>query len=101
MHFDDFAWLRDAERPVVAPERATILIAQTRDPQGAGAWTLVVGANPATLARDMPSLVAPSNWNAVEGRASAFAPRGGVKSLGEAIHTYFLPTEELTPGNAG
>jgi hypothetical protein len=99
VHLDDFALLRDAERPIEAPQRATILLAQTRDPSGAGAWTLVVAPNAATLARDMPNLVAPSNWNEVEGRASAFAPRSGVTSLGAAIHSYFLPTETLTPGN--
>ncbi len=47
----------------------------------------------------MTSLVAPSNWNEVEGRASAFTPRGGAKSLDYAVHTYFIPTGELTPGN--
>jgi len=99
IHLDDFALLRDAERPIETPQRATLLLAQTRDPSGAGAWTLIVGPNAATLARDMPNLVAPSNWNEVEGRASVFAPRGGVTSLGEAIHFYFLPTESLTPGN--
>ena len=62
-------------------------------------WTLVVGASQGSLARDMTSLVAPSNWNEVEGRASVFTPRSGAKTIDHAVHTYFIPTESLTPGN--
>ena len=47
----------------------------------------------------MTSLVAPSNWNEVEGRAAAFTLRGGAKSIDHAVHTYFIPTESLTPSN--
>ena len=99
VHFDDFAALRDDDRPIQAPERSTLLLAQTRDPQGAGAWTLIVAANTATLARDMVNLVAPSNWNAVQGRASAFSPRGGAAPVAKSIHPYFIPTASLTPVN--
>jgi hypothetical protein len=99
IHRRNFALLRAAERPIEAPERSTILIAQARNPQGFGAWTLVAGASRATLARDMTNLVAPSNWNEVEGRAAAFTPRGGARSVGYAEHTYFIPTDSLTPGN--
>ncbi len=49
------------------------------------------------LARDMTSVVAPSNWNEVEGRASAFTPRGGVKAIDHSENTYFIPTGSLTP----
>ena len=99
IHRGDFALLRDPERPIEAPERATILLAQAHGPQGFDTWTLVVGASPGSLARDMTSLVAPSNWNEVEGRASVFTPRGGAKTIDHAVHTYFIPTESLTPGN--
>ncbi len=99
IHRGDFALLRDPERIIEAPEHATILLAQAHGPSGFDTWTLVVGADQPTLARDMTSLVAPSNWNEVEGRAAAFTLRGGAKSIDHAVHTYFIPTETLTPGN--
>jgi len=100
IHRSDFALLRDPERKIVAPERATLILAQAQGPKGGfDTWTLVVGPDEATLARDMQGLVAPSNWNEVEGRAAAFTPRSGAKSIAPAIHTYFIPTQSLTPGN--
>ena len=47
----------------------------------------------------MRGLVAPANWNAVEGRAAAFKPRGGVVNLTGAPDSYFIVTQPLTPGN--
>ena len=35
----------------------------------------------------------------VEGRAAAFTPRSGAKSIAPAIQTYFIPTQSLTPAN--
>ena len=99
IHRGDFALLREPDLPIQAPERASILLAQAHGPRGFDTWTLVVGASPASLARDMTSLVAPSNWNEVEGRASVFTPRGGARNIDHAVHTYFIPTESLTPGN--
>jgi cellulose synthase operon protein B len=76
------------------------VLAVARGPGGGPpTWTLVVGPDEATLARDMQGLVAPSNWNEVEGRAAAFTPRGGAKTIAHAWQTYFIPTEALTPGN--
>jgi hypothetical protein len=99
IHRDDFALLRAPDEPVEAPERATVLLSQAAPPHGLGAWTLVLGANRASLARDMTGLVAPSNWNEIEGRAAAFTPRGGARSIDPSMHSYFIPTGELTPGN--
>jgi len=99
IHRDDFALLREPDQPIEAPERATVLLSQAAPPHGLGAWTLVLGANRATLARDMTSLVAPSNWNEIEGRAAAFTPRGGARSLDSSTDSYFIPTSGFTPGN--
>ena len=100
IHRSDFALLRDPERKIVAPERATLILAQAQGPRaGFDTWTLVIGPDEATLARDMQGLVAPSNWNEVEGRAAAFTPRSGAKSIAPAIQTYFIPTQSLTPAN--
>jgi hypothetical protein len=99
IHRGDFALLREPDEPIETPERATVLLTQAPPAHGLGAWTLVLGANRATLARDMTSLVAPSNWNEMEGRAAAFTPRGGARSLDASGQSYFIPTEELTPGN--
>lgn len=99
IHRSDFALLREPDEPIEAPERATVLLSQAAPPHGLGAWTLVLGANRATLARDMTGLVAPSNWNEIEGRAAAFTPRGGARSLDSSAQAYFIPTGQLTPGN--
>ena len=100
IHRGDFALLRAPEPKIEAPERATLVLAQAQGPRGGfDTWTLVVGADPTTLARDMQGLAAPSNWNEIEGRAVAFTPRGGAKRLAHAIDAYFIPTETLTPGN--
>jgi hypothetical protein len=100
IHRSDFALLRDPDRKIVAPERATLVLAQAQGPKGGfDTWTLIIGPDEATLARDMQSLVAPSNWNEVEGRAAAFTPRSGARSIAPAVHTYFIPTQTLTPGN--
>jgi hypothetical protein len=99
IHRGDFALLRDPDRPVEAPERATLLLTQAQAPSHSGAWTLVMGADRATLARDMANLVAPSNWNEVEGRASAFTPRNGARSFARATQSFFIPSEEMTPAN--
>ncbi len=99
IHRDDFALLRAPDDPIEAPERATVLLSQAPPPHGLGAWTLVLGASRASLARDMTGLVAPSNWNEIEGRAAAFTPRGGARSIDPSMQSYFIPTGELTPGN--
>jgi hypothetical protein len=99
IHRDDFALLRAPDEPIEAPERATLLLSQAAPLHGLGAWTLVLGANRASLARDMTGLVAPSNWNEIEGRAAAFTPRGGARSIDASMHSYFIPTAEFTPGN--
>jgi hypothetical protein len=99
IHRDDFALLRQPDQPIEAPEHSTILLAQAQGPGGFAAWTLVAGASRAMLARDMTSVVAPSNWNEVEGRASAFTPRNGVKAIDYSQNAYFIPTGSLTPGN--
>jgi hypothetical protein len=100
VHRDDFALFREPEGRIEPPERATLLVAQARGPAGGSeTWTMLVAANKATLARDMRNLVAPSNWNAIEGRAAAFSPRAGAENLARAVDTYFSPTQTLTPGN--
>lgn len=99
IHGGDFALLRPPDRPIEAPERSTILLAQAHGPTGFDTWTLVAGASRAMLARDMTSIVAPSNWNEIEGRASAFTPRGGAKAMDYAANAYFVPTGALTPQN--
>jgi hypothetical protein len=77
-----------------------MLVAQTRGPgAGGNTWTLVIAANAAELTKDMRGLVAPANWNAIEGRAAAFRPRGGVVNLTGAPDSYFIVTQPLTPGN--
>ena len=99
IHSADFAALRRPDRPIEAPERSTILLAQARAETGFDTWTLVAGASRALLARDMASVVAPSNWNEIEGRAAAFTPRSGAKPIDRAANAYFVPTAALTPRN--
>lgn len=99
IHRSDFAMLRPPERPVEAPENSTILLAQARGQHGAGTWTFVIGATQASLGRDMANLVAPSNWNGIEGRSATFSPRSGARELDEPTRIWFIPTDSLTPGN--
>ena len=99
IHRGDFAMLRPPERPIEAPENSTILLAQARGQEGSDTWTLVIGATQASLGRDMANLVAPSNWNEIEGRSAAFSPRGGARELDEPTRIWFIPTDSLTPGN--
>ena len=99
IHRGDFASLRPPAKPIEAPENSTILLAQARGLKGADAWTFVIGATQASLARDMANLVAPSNWNEVEGRSAAFSPRGGARKLDDATQSWFIATDTLTPGN--
>jgi len=99
IHRGDFAMLRPPERPIEAPENSTILLAQARGQKGSDTWTLVIGATQASLGRDMANLVAPSNWNEIEGRSAAFSPRGGAHELDQPTRIWFIPTDSLTPGN--
>ena len=99
IHRADFAILREPDRPIEAPESSTVLLAQARGQKGADTWTFVIGATKASLARDMPNLVAPSNWNEIEGRSAAFSPRTGAKKLDDATQVWFIPSDALTPNN--
>jgi hypothetical protein len=99
IHRNDFAMLRPPARPIEAPENSTILLAQARGLKGSDAWTFVIGATQASLGRDMANLVAPSNWNEIEGRSAAFSPRGGARELDEPTTVWFIPTDSLTPAN--
>jgi len=100
VHRSDFAWLRDPPGAVKAPEGATLMLAQARAPVGGDAtWTLVVGANGPQLARDMRGLVAPANWDAIDGRAAAFKPTAGAVVIAQARDPYFVATRRFTPGN--
>ena len=99
IHMQDFAILRPPAKPIEAPENSTILLAQARGQRGSDTWTLVIGATQASLGRDMANLVAPSNWNEVEGRSAAFSPRGGVRELEEPTQVWFIPTDSFSPGN--
>ena len=99
IHREDFAILREPDHPIEAPEKSTVLLAQARGLKGADTWTFVIGATQASLARDMPNLVAPSNWNEVEGRSAAFSPRVGARKLDDATQVWFIPSDALTPTN--
>ena len=100
VHRSDFAWLRDPPAAVKAPEGATLLMAQMRAPSGGDStWTLVVDANGPQLTRDMRGLVAPANWDAVDGRAAAFKPHAGAVVIAQARDPYFVTTRRFTPGN--
>ena len=77
-----------------------MIIAQARAPfGGTGVWTLLVAANAEELSRDVVGITAPTNWDKVEGRASAFLPRSGVVIIPGAAEGFFIPTQSLRPGN--
>jgi len=100
IHRDDLAWLRDPPRMIDVPDRSTMIIAQARAPfGGTGVWTLLVAANAEELSRDVVGITAPTNWDKVEGRASAFLPRSGVVIIPGAAEGFFIPTQSLRPGN--
>ena len=99
IHREDFAILREPDHLIEAPENSTILLAQARGQKGSDTWTFVIGATQASLARDMPNLVAPSNWNEVEGRSAAYSPRVGARKLDDATQVWFIPSDALTPNN--
>jgi hypothetical protein len=99
VHREDFAILRELDRPIEAPESSTVLLAQARGQKGSDTWTFVIGATKASLARDMANLVAPSNWNEIEGRSAAYSPRGGARKLDDATQVWFIPSDALTPNN--
>jgi hypothetical protein len=99
VHREDFAILREPDRPIEAPESSTVLLAQARGQKGSDTWTFVIGATKASLARDMANLVAPSNWNEIEGRSAAYSPRGGARKLDDATQVWFIPSDALTPNN--
>ena len=100
VHRGDFALLRDPPAKIEAPEKSSLLLAQAHAPiRGPFTWTLVVGASEQALARDMRSLVAPSNWNQLEGRAASFSPRSGAKNVARSDEAYFVQTQTLTPAN--
>jgi hypothetical protein len=99
IHQEDFAILRAPDRPIEAPENSTILLAQARGAKGSDTWTFVIGATQPALQRDMSNLVAPSNWNEIEGRSAAYSPRSGAHKLDDATRAWFIPTDSLTPAN--
>jgi hypothetical protein len=99
IHQEDFAILRAPDRPIEAPENSTILLAQARGEKGSDTWTFVIGATQPALQRDMGNLVAPSNWNEIEGRSAAYSPRSGAHKLDDATRAWFIPTDSLTPAN--
>ena len=100
VHRSDFAWLRAPASNISAPDRSTMMITQARSPGGGSdTWTLVVAANGEELTRDIRGLIAPANWNSVEGRAAAFKPRAGVVNLEGPADVYFIPTRAFSPGN--
>jgi len=100
VHRSDFAWLRPPPTNISAPDRSTMMIVQARSPNGGSdTWTLVVSANGDELTRDIRGLIAPTNWNAIEGRAAAFKPRAGAVNIEGAADAYFIPTQRFSPGN--
>lgn len=100
VHRGDFALLRDPASKIETPEKTSILVAQAHAPSsGPYTWTIVVGASEQALLRDMRSLVAPSNWNQMEGRAAAFSPRSGAKTISWSGDAYFVQTQTFTPSN--
>jgi hypothetical protein len=100
VHRSDFALLRAPAEIIKIPDSSTLLIAQTRGPgTGSDTWTLVVAANSKTLTRDIGGLVAPSNWNTIEGRAAVFGPKSGVENFTLSSNAYFIITKPLTPAN--
>jgi hypothetical protein len=100
VHRNDFAFFRDPDAKVDMPAKATLMIGQKHGPAGgADTWTLIVAANASELTRDMRGLVAPSNWNKIEGRVAGFDPKSGEVNLAPAVDPYFIQTERLTPSN--
>ena len=101
VHRGDFALLRDPDGKIEVPDRATLLVTQAHGPitSSPDTWTLVVAANAASLTRDMRGLVAPSNWNFLEGRASVFGPKTGASNISRPVDSYFIQTQSLTPTN--
>jgi hypothetical protein len=100
VHRSDFAWLRPPPSSISAPDRSTMMIVQARSPNGGSdTWMLVVSANSDELTRDVRGLIAPANWNAIEGRAAAFKPRAGAVNIEGAADAYFIPTQKFSPGN--
>ena len=100
VHSSDFALYRTAGQKFEPDAKATIVIAQAQAPSGGhDTWTLVVAANDEILAHDMRSLVAPTAWNRIEGRAIAFDPKKNAVSIASGNDGYFIATAALTPGN--
>jgi hypothetical protein len=100
VHRSDFAWLRSPPSDISAPDRSTMMIVQARSPNGGSdTWTLVVSANSDELTRDVRGLIAPANWNAIEGRAAAFKPRAGAVNIDSAADVYFITTQRFSPTN--
>ncbi len=100
VHRSDFATLREHDGRIETPEHATLLLAQAHGPAGGNqTWTMLVAANTAILGRDVRNLVAPSNWNSIEGRAASFSPRAGAENVSHPVDAYFIVTQTLTPAN--
>jgi hypothetical protein len=100
LHRPDFAWFRVPPSDISAPDHSTMLIVQARSPSGGSdTWTLVAAANGDELKRDVRGLIAPANWNSIEGRAAAFKPRAGAVNIEGAAEDYFIPTRSLGPAN--
>jgi hypothetical protein len=100
VHREDFAFFRSPAETIRIPEDSTLLIAQAHSPrEGLDTWTLVAAANATALTRDIKGVVAPSNWNAIEGRAAIFSPKNGLQNFTRSANGYFIPTQALTPAN--
>jgi hypothetical protein len=100
VHRSDFAWLRSPPSSISAPDRSTMMIVQARSPNGGSdTWMLVVSANGDELTRDVRGLIAPTNWNSIEGRAAAFKPRAGSVNINIPADVYFISTQKFSPAN--
>ena len=92
-------FLRPEERAFVPPASAQLIVAQHASPGGGGTWTLVTGATPETLARDVGKLIAPTAWRQLDGAAAAFDSASGAMTLAPATQGYFMAAADWSPAN--
>ena len=92
-------FLRPEEHAFVPPASAQLIVAQHASPGGGGTWTLVTGATPETLARDVGKLIAPTAWRQLDGAAAAFDSNSGAITLAPATQGYFMAAADWSPAN--
>ena len=92
-------FLHQEQSAFVPPSSARLIVAQHAAPGGTQTWTLVTGATPETLAKDVGKLIAPTVWRQLDGAAAAFDSATGAVTLAPATQGYFMPIADWSPAN--